>query len=87
MFSKPFVRESFANKLIDKVIKMVKTFFYTRNINSVAEKITGELDRTQNQCYCYELIDNQSLYAGVFTADNLVLYLSEMTQRDEALAK
>jgi phosphoserine phosphatase RsbU/P len=85
MLSKPFGRELFRNKLIDRAVKRVKVFDFTRSVYSVAEEIAGDLGGAETNHYA--LIDGRSRFAGVFTSDDLVLYLSEMMQRDLALAQ
>lgn len=85
MLSKPFGRELFHNKLIDRAVKRVKVFGFTRSVYSVAEELAGDLGSTETRHYA--LIDGRSRFAGLFTSDDLVQYLSEMTQRDLALAQ
>lgn len=82
--SKPFGRELYLNKSAISVARDVPRFNFNRNILSVSEEISGSLDIELKSYYL--LIDDDLKFAGAFCSDDLLMYLSEMTQRDIAMA-
>ncbi len=82
--SKPFGRELFTSKTADTVMISVPEFNRARNLFSVAAEISGDLEIGKKRCYL--LVDDAMKFSGIFTNDDMLMYLSEMTRRDIALA-
>lgn len=85
ILGKPYGRDLYKNKTLVSVMQRAREFNYTRNIFSVSEEIQGELNAQQTEYYVVR--DNSDAYAGIFSSKDMLVYLSDMTQKDIALAK
>jgi sigma-B regulation protein RsbU (phosphoserine phosphatase) len=85
MLSKPFGRELYTTKSLKEIAQPVETFHFNRNVLSVAEQISDKLSRDVSLYYILHVGELQ--FAGIFSTNDMLLYLSDITQRDISLAK
>jgi len=82
---KRYGRELYKRKPLSLVMKPARLFRDDLNIFVVAGMLTEELRRLDDT-FCL-LVDAEGRYSGVFSTRNLLIYLSETTGRDIALAR
>ncbi len=86
LLSKPFGRELYTKKAIDTVlIEEAEKYHHQRNVFSIAEEIGRDLGIGTTRYYL--LVNDENRFAGIFSNMDMLKYLSDMTQRDLALAK
>ncbi len=83
--SKPFGRDLYKNKTLDYIVQHTVSYNYNRNILSVSEEISSSF-HDQNIRY-YLLVDDRNFFVGIFSSQDMLIYLSDMTQKDIQLAK
>ncbi len=85
LLSKPFGREVYKKKPISAVMKASRVFRDDLSIFGVADVLKDEVRRLDDTYY---LLSNASgQFSGVFSTKNLLVYLSNTTARDIALAQ
>ncbi len=85
ILGRPFGRDLYKNKQIEKITFNARRFTCGDNIFSVAEEISSDL--MTNRDIHYILTDNGGRFFGVFTNRDLLIYLSYLTTRDLVFAK
>jgi phosphoserine phosphatase RsbU/P len=85
LLGRPYGHDILRKRAIGDMATEVKTFHYERNIFSVSEEISEEL-RSDTEEY-YLLVDDEDRFAGIFTARDMLIYLSDISQRDIAMAR
>ncbi len=86
LLSKPFGRELYTKKTIDTaVLEKAKKFHHQGNVFSIADDIGKDLGVGTTRFYL--LVTDEKKFAGIFSNMDMLKYLSDMTQRDLALAK
>jgi len=82
---KPHGREYSKRKPVSALMKPARTFREDVNIFGLAEQLKDDLRRIDDTWYL--LVDADGKYSGVFSTKNLLIYLSDTTARDIALAR
>ncbi len=85
VLGRPYGRELFKKKPVSTVMKASPVFRDDLNILSVAETLKEEV-RGIDDTY-YLLVDATGAFSGVFSTKNILVYLSDTTARDIALAR
>lgn len=83
--SKSFGRDLYKNKELKSFIKKTMIFNFKKNIFSIANILSDDLNNQKNHYYLLENDSNK--FVGIFSSKDLLIYLSEMTQKDIQLAK
>lgn len=84
LLGKPYGRDVMRHKTVERVMKDVLTFDKDRNIFSLASEL-GDLLK-QNKTIHFVLKQGDSFY-GSFTSRDMLIYLSDITQKDINLAR
>lgn len=85
LLSKPFGRDLFKNRKIAAISEETDAVKTTKNIFVVAAELDGVTNNTDVRYYT--LYDENKKFAGIFSTRNILVYLSELTMKDIALAK
>ncbi len=85
ILGRPFGRDLYKNRHIRSIAAETKRFKYTTNIFSVAEDLADDLN-VHGYIY-YILTGDDGRFFGVFSNRDLLIYLSQITQRDIGFAK
>lgn len=85
ILGKPFGRDLYTNKTVEKVMKPAVRFDAATNIFAVAEELAGTLNASVIGYYV--LTGGDDVFAGVFSSKDLLICLSEMTRTDIELAR
>ena len=85
LLSKPFGREVYKKKPISAVMKESRIFRDDLSIFGVADILKDEVRRVDDTYYL--LTNAAGSFSGVFSTKNLLVYLSDTTARDIALAQ
>ena len=85
ILGRPFGRDLYKNRQIRSIVAEARQFKYTTNIFSVAEELTFDLNLNGN--IYYTLTGDDGRFFGVFSNRDLLVYLSQITQRDIGFAK
>lgn len=85
ILGKPYGRDILKHKTVERVLEGVEVFDHERNIFSVSEQISEEL-RLHTVTF-FLLIDSDCQFRGIFTSRDVLIYLSDMTQKDVMLAR
>lgn len=78
-------RDVLRNREVSRVLRRTKAFAYDQNIFAVADTLFKDGYGTTNEHYL--LVNGRNEFEGVFSTRDLLVYLSEMTRRDVALAR
>jgi sigma-B regulation protein RsbU (phosphoserine phosphatase) len=83
---KRFGRDVFSHKTVEKLIPFpAKNYDFERNIFSIANELEKEIQIPKDQYYL--LTKSDGSFFGIFTSRDLLVYLSNITQRDINLAR
>ena len=78
-------RDLYKNKKVSQVYEKTTKFHYHKNPIVIAEEIKDCINLPQTTYYL--LIDGEDKFAGIFSSKDLLVYLSDQTQKDIMLAK
>lgn len=82
---RPYARDVFRNHPVREIMQQAKRYDADMNLFSVSEEI-GEDMRLPGVTY-YLLVDENDGFRGIFSTQDMLLYLSQITQNDIALAR
>ncbi len=82
---RPYARDVFKNRSVKEVMTDPVTFDADTNLFSVADEITEQM-KAPGISY-FVLTDETGAFQGVFSTQDVLVHLSEMTQHDIALAR
>jgi sigma-B regulation protein RsbU (phosphoserine phosphatase) len=82
---RPYARDVFKNRPIREVMSQARTFNGDLNLFTVAEEINDDMRAPGIQYYI--LTNHEQQFRGIFSTQDMLVYLSEMTQNDIALAR
>lgn len=82
---RPYARDVYRNHPVREVMQKTKRYDADMNLFSVSEEI-GEDMRLPGVTY-YLLVDENDRFRGIFSTQDMLLYLSQITQNDIALAR
>ncbi len=82
---RPYARDVFRNRPIREVMTRARTFDADMNLFTIAEDITQEMK--SHGIHYFILTDGKQQFRGIFSTQDMLVYLSEMTQNDIALAR
>ncbi len=84
LLGRPFGREVMRRESVEKVTRKIRSFFHYTNIFSVSEI----LDRIQSddRIHYYPLKTREGYFAGIFSSQDMLIYLSSITREDIDLA-
>jgi len=85
ILSKLYGRDVFKNKNVTNIMKDTKIFHEESNILLIAEELKNELKLIDNNYYI--LVNGNNQFTGVFTTKSILIYLSDIMQRDLDLAQ
>ena len=85
LMARPFARDVLRNRSVNEVMTETTSFAVDRNLFSIAEEIDDQM-RAPGITY-YLLHDEHRRFAGVFSTQDMLIYLSRMTQNDIGLAR
>jgi sigma-B regulation protein RsbU (phosphoserine phosphatase) len=85
VLSQRYGRDIYKNKPVSALMKSVRRIDFKRNIYSIAEELSSELNLPQTTYYLLTTAGNR--FAGIFSTRDLNIYLAGMLQKDMALAK
>ncbi len=80
LLGRPYGRDVYYYKTVNLIVKKARTFRFNENIYSVGDKLVKELYQPETKYYLLETGDGK--FAGAFSTKDLLMYLSEMSQRD-----
>ncbi len=80
LLGRPYGRDVYYYRNIELITKKVTTFRFEENIYSTGDKLKEELYQQETKFYVLTTGDNK--FAGLFSTKDLLMYLSEMSQRD-----
>lgn len=80
LLGRPYGRDVYYYKTVSLIAKKARTFRFNENIYSVGDKLVEELYQSETKYYLLETTDGK--FAGAFSTKDLLMYLSEMSQRD-----
>lgn len=82
---RPYARDVFRNHPVREIMQQAERYDADMNLFSVSEEI-GEDMRLPGVTY-YLLVDENDGFRGIFSTQDMLLYLSQITQNDIALAR
>jgi sigma-B regulation protein RsbU (phosphoserine phosphatase) len=82
---RPYARDVFKNRRIREVMEEPRIFDSKTNLFSVAEEINTEMKKPGISFFV--LTNEDEEFNGIFSTQDMLVYLSEMTQNDIALAR
>lgn len=82
---RPYARDVFRNDPVSEIMQEAATFFVDANIFSVAEGLGATLQSQEISYFVLE--DRHRKYAGVFSTQDMLVYLSNLTTTDIQLAR
>lgn len=82
---RPYARDVFKNRPVREVMTHAQTFNADTNLFTVAEEINEEMKA--HGIHYFVLTNEEHEFRGVFSTQDMLVYLSEMTQNDIALAR
>ena len=85
ILGKPFGRDLNKNRTVMSLLGFARMYHYRKNIFAVAEDLSSYL-RNLKTVY-FLLTDEDDRFAGIFSSRDLLIFLSDITQRDIQLAK
>lgn len=83
--ARPYARDVFKNHPVSDVMSAATTFSMDKDIFSISEEISEDMARPGLNYYV--LVDTEGRYAGTFSSQDMLVYLSEITQKDIELAR
>ncbi len=83
--SKPCGRDLYKNKPIRDIIEDVESVRYNKNIFVVAEDLDSIINNQEIRYFV--LRDDEDRFRGIFSTRDILVYLSDLTMKDIALAK
>lgn len=84
--ARPYAQDVFRNHPVREIMSVPRMFNGDANLFSVAEEIDEEM-RRPGMTYFYLLTYSEDRFAGVFSSQDMLVYLSHITQSDIALAR
>lgn len=84
ILGKPYGRDVMKHKTVERIMKDVLTFDKDRNIFSLASELGDILKQNKTIHFSLKLGDS---YYGAFTSRDMLIYLSDITQKDINLAR
>lgn len=85
LLSRPFGRDVMRREQVDRVTANEEAIYYDTNIFSVSERMS-QFDH-RGEVHYFPLKTGSGEFAGVFSSQDLLIYLSDMTQQDISLAR
>ncbi len=85
LLGKPYGREFYKKKPVSAVMQTARAFGDDTSIIGVAESLKEEVRQLDDTYYL--LVDGAGSFSGIFTSKHLLIYLSDTTARDIALAQ
>lgn len=82
---RPYARDVFKNRPVREVMSQARTFHADMNLFTVAEEI--DQDMKAHGIGYYVLTDDAKRFRGIFSTQDVLVHLSEMTQNDIGLAR
>jgi len=84
LLGRPFGRDVLRRETVSKVGRETRAFHIDSNIFSVSEAL-GKAS-SEGEIHYYPLVSGSGEFAGIFSSQELLVYLSEITQKDLNLA-
>ncbi|MGC9312979.1 MAG: SpoIIE family protein phosphatase, partial [Sediminispirochaetaceae bacterium] len=84
LLSKPFGREVLRKRPVRKVVTPAKSFLNTQHIFIVSDELDEEVKSVEEHNFL--LVDKTGRFSGIFSTQDLLIYLSNLTQNDITLA-
>ncbi len=85
LLSRPFGRDVMRRELVERVAISEEPIYLDTNIFTVSERMS-QFDH-RGEVHYFPLKSGSGEFAGLFSSQDLLIYLSEMTQQDIALAR
>lgn len=85
ILGKPYGRDVMKFKRVSKVCKTVPIYDYLRNIFSVSDELSDLLQK--GKIHYFALTKNKTEYVALFSTQEMLIYLSAITQKDITLAR
>lgn len=85
VMARPYAQDVFKNHPVSEVMSNVRTFRDDENLFTVAEDIDADM-RSPGINY-YLLVGDDEGFRGIFSSQDMLVYLSQITQNDIALAR
>ncbi|NBC30043.1 MAG: SpoIIE family protein phosphatase [Spirochaetes bacterium] len=82
---RPYARDVFKNRPVREVMTRARTFDSDINLFTVAEDINQEMK--SHGIHYFILTNREQEFRGIFSTQDVLVYLSQMTQNDIALAR
>lgn len=82
---RPYARDVFRNHPVSEIMQKPGHYDANMNLFSVSEEISEEMRRPGVTYYL--LINEEGAFRGIFSTQDMLLYLSQITQSDIALAR
>lgn len=83
--ARPYAQDVFRNHPVSEVMSSTRTFSGDTNVFSVADDIAEDMRRPMVSYYLLTWSGNR--FAGVFSSQDMLVYLSSITQNDIAMAR
>ena len=84
LLSKPFGREVLRKRPVSRVITPTKSFLNTQHLFIVSDELDAEVKSGEEHYFL--LIDKTGRFKGIFSTQDILIYLSNLTQNDITLA-
>lgn len=85
ILGKPYGRDVMKHKNVARVMTPVKAIDKDRNIYTISSEMEKEF-RTQVTKH-FAIVDTENVFCGFFTSRDMLIYLSDITQKDIELAR
>lgn len=85
LLMRPYGRDVFHNRDLTEIMTEPKTFYYDTNLFTIAEEIAEEMKRPGISYFV--LTNAKKEFKGIFSTQDMLIHLSNMTQMDIALAR
>jgi sigma-B regulation protein RsbU (phosphoserine phosphatase) len=85
LLSRPFGRDVMRREQVDRVVVNQEAIYFDTNIFTVSERL-NQFDH-RGEVHYFPLKSGTGEFAGLFSSQDLLIYLSDMTQQDIALAR
>jgi sigma-B regulation protein RsbU (phosphoserine phosphatase) len=85
LLSRPYARDVMKNRFVGEVMTEAASFHCDANIFTVAEQLAERVKRPDVEYFT--LTDDDGAFRGVFSTQDVLMYLSEITQNDIDLAR
>lgn len=83
--ARPFAQDVFRNHTVREIMAAPRTFNVEQDLFTVADELEAAM-RSPGVAY-FALVDGDGAYGGAFSTQDLLVYLSQITQADIALAR